>query len=52
MPVFLEQVADVQLGNAFRVSSLVKGTEEAVGGVVVARTGVNTAALIDAGRRI
>ena len=48
VPVFLEQVADVQLGNAFRVSSLVKGTQEAVGGVVVARTGVNTAALIEA----
>jgi Cu(I)/Ag(I) efflux system membrane protein CusA/SilA len=48
VPVFLEQVADVQIGNAFRVSSLVNGTREAVGGVVVARTGVNTAALIDA----
>jgi copper/silver efflux system protein len=48
VPVFLEQVADVKIGDAFRVSSLVKGTEEAVGGVVVARTGVNTAALIDA----
>ena len=30
------------IGNAFRVASLVKGTHEAVGGVVVARTGVNT----------
>src|SRR5215207_7028075 len=48
VPVYVEQVADVQLGNAFRVASLVKGTKEAVGGVVVARTGVNTAALIDA----
>jgi Cu(I)/Ag(I) efflux system membrane protein CusA/SilA len=48
VPVFLEQVADVRLGNAFRVSSLVKGTQEAVGGVVVARTGVNTAAVIAA----
>ena len=48
VPVFVEQVADVQIGNAFRVASLVKGTEEAVGGVVVARTGVNTKAVIDA----
>ncbi len=47
-PVFVEQVADVQVGNAFRVSSLVKGGDEAVGGVVVARTGVNTKAVIDA----
>ena len=48
VPVYVEQVADVKLGDAFRVGSLVKGTKEAVGGVVVARTGVNTAALIDA----
>jgi Cu(I)/Ag(I) efflux system membrane protein CusA/SilA len=47
-PVYVEQVAEVQLGNAFRVSSLVKGTHEAVGGVVVARTGVNTKEVIDA----
>jgi Cu(I)/Ag(I) efflux system membrane protein CusA/SilA len=48
VPVYVDQVADVQLGNAFRVASLVKGTSEAVGGVVVARTGVNTKAVIDA----
>src|SRR5258708_6986762 len=47
-PVYVEQVANVQVGNAFRVASLVKGTSEAVGGVVVARTGVNTKAVIDA----
>ena len=47
VPVYVEQVADVQIGNAFRVASLVKGTREAVGGVVVARTGVNTKAVID-----
>ena len=35
-------MANVQIGDAFRVASLVKGTREAVGGVVVARTGVNT----------
>jgi Cu(I)/Ag(I) efflux system membrane protein CusA/SilA len=48
VPVYVEQVADVRLGNAFRVAALVKGTAEAVGGVVVARTGVNTKAVIDA----
>jgi Cu(I)/Ag(I) efflux system membrane protein CusA/SilA len=48
VPVYVEQVADVHIGNAFRVSSLVKGTHEAVGGVVVARTGVNTKDVIDA----
>jgi Cu(I)/Ag(I) efflux system membrane protein CusA/SilA len=48
VPVYVDQVANVQVGNAFRVASLVKGTEEAVGGVVVARTGVNTKEVIDA----
>src|SRR5688572_11850042 len=47
-PVYVEQIADVQIGNAFRVASLVKGSKEAVGGVVVARTGVNTKEVIDA----
>jgi Cu(I)/Ag(I) efflux system membrane protein CusA/SilA len=48
VPVYVEQVADVHVGDAFRVASLVKGTKEAVGGVVVARTGVNTKQVIDA----
>src|SRR6185295_9072432 len=48
VPIYVEQVAKVQIGNAFRVASLVKGTHEAVGGVVVARTGVNTKEVIDA----
>ena len=48
VPIHVEQVANVQVGDAFRVASLVKGTQEAVGGVVVARTGVNTKAVIDA----
>ncbi len=47
VPVYVDQVADVRLGNAFRVASLVKGGKEAVGGVVVARTGVNTKEVID-----
>ena len=37
VPIYVEQVANVQIGNAFRVASLVKGTQEAVGGVVVAQ---------------
>ena len=47
-PVYVEQIANVRIGNAFRVASLVKGSKEAVGGVVVARTGVNNKAVIDA----
>jgi copper/silver efflux system protein len=47
-PVYVDQVANVHIGDAFRVASLVKGTKEAVGGVVVARTGVNTKQVIDA----
>jgi Cu(I)/Ag(I) efflux system membrane protein CusA/SilA len=48
VPIFIEQIADVHVGDAFRVAALVKGTKEAVGGVVVARSGVNTKAVIDA----
>src|SRR5688572_18818297 len=48
VPVYVGEVADVHVGDAFRVASLVKGTQEAVGGVVVARTGVNTKEVIDA----
>jgi copper/silver efflux system protein len=48
VPVYVEQIADVHIGDAFRIASLVKGEREAVGGVVVARTGVNTKSVIDA----
>src|SRR6476661_1531003 len=48
VPVYVEQIADVKIGDAFRVASLVKGSHEAVGGVVVARSGVNTKSVIDA----
>ena len=48
VPIYVKQIATVQIGNAFRVASLVKGTNEAVGGVVVARSGVNTKEVIDA----
>jgi copper/silver efflux system protein len=48
VPVYVKDVAAVRIGDAFRVSSLVKGAEEAVGGVIVARSGVNTQQVIDA----
>src|SRR5262250_2341549 len=47
VPIFVRQVADVKIGDAFRTSALVKGGAEAVGGVVVARYGVSTVAVID-----
>src|SRR5206468_285450 len=47
VPIYVEQIADVHLGDAFRVASLEKGRAEAVGGAVVARSGVNTKKLID-----
>lgn len=46
IPIFVRQVAQVHIGDAFRASALVKGTEEAVGGVVVARYGVSTVDVI------
>jgi Cu(I)/Ag(I) efflux system membrane protein CusA/SilA len=48
VPVCVKQVAAVRIGDAFRVASLVKGTDEAVGGVIVARSGVNTQQVIAA----
>ena len=47
VPVFVQQIADVRIGDAFRVASLVKGSNEAVGGVVVARANVNTNDVIE-----
>src|SRR5713226_6025116 len=47
VPIFVRQVADVKVGDAFRVTSLVKGTHEAVGGVIVARYGVSTVDVIE-----
>ena len=38
----------MSVGDAFRAAALVKGTEEAVGGVVVARYGVSTVDVIPA----
>src|SRR5688572_21421568 len=48
VPIYLRQVADIKIGDAFRAAALVKGTEEAVGGVVVARYGVSTVDVIRA----
>lgn len=48
IPIYVRNVADVKLGNAFRTGSLDKNGKEAVGGVVIARYGVNTLEVIDA----
>ena len=47
VPIFVRQVGTVRVGEAFRAAALVKGTEEAVGGVVVARYGVSTVDVIE-----
>ena len=47
VPVFVRQIGEVRVGEAFRVSSLVKGPSEAVGGVIVARSGINAQQVID-----
>jgi Cu(I)/Ag(I) efflux system membrane protein CusA/SilA len=47
VPIFVRQVAEVKIGDAFRASALVKGGEETVGGVVVARYGVSTIDVIN-----
>src|SRR5215510_1925713 len=48
VPVYVRQVGEVHVGDAFRVASLVKGNTEAVGGVVVMRSGANAQQVIDA----
>jgi Cu(I)/Ag(I) efflux system membrane protein CusA/SilA len=47
-PIYVKNVADVKLGNAFRTGALDKNGKEAVGVVVIARYGVNTLDVIDA----
>ena len=47
-PIYVKNVANVQLGNAFRLGALDKDGKEAVGGVVIARYGVNTLDVINA----
>src|SRR5882672_6502349 len=46
--IYVRNVAEVKLGNAFRTGVLDKNGKEAVGGVVIARYGVNTLNVIDA----
>src|SRR5215510_14317417 len=48
IPIYIKNVATVKLGNAFRQGALDKNGKEAVGGVVIARYGVNTLEVIDA----
>ncbi len=48
IPIYVRNVADVKIGNAFRTGALDKNGKEAVGGVVIARYGVNTLEVIDA----
>jgi copper/silver efflux system protein len=50
-PVYVKNVAAVKLGEAFRTGALDKNGKEAVGGVVVARYGVNTLEVIGAVKR-
>ena len=48
VPVYVRQLGAVHVGDAFRVASLVAGRNEAVGGVVVMRSGANAQQVIDA----
>ena len=50
-PVSVKNVAEVKLGNAFRTGALDKNGTEAVGGVVVARYGVNVLEVIEGVKR-
>jgi Cu(I)/Ag(I) efflux system membrane protein CusA/SilA len=47
-PIYVRNLATVKLGNAFRVGVLDRDGKEAVGGVVIARYGVNTLEVISA----
>ena len=46
-PVYVRNVANVKIGDAFRVGVLDRDGKEAVGGVVIARYGVNTLDVIE-----
>ncbi|HWW75407.1 MAG TPA: CusA/CzcA family heavy metal efflux RND transporter, partial [Pyrinomonadaceae bacterium] len=50
-PVYVKNVAAVKLGEAFRTGALDRDGREAVGGVVVARYGVNTLDVIESVKR-
>ena len=47
-PIYIRNVASVKIGDAFRVGVLDRDGREAVGGVVIARYGVNTLDVINA----
>ena len=47
-PIYVKNIAEVKLGNAFRTGSLDKNGKEAVGGVVIARYGVSAIEAIEA----
>ncbi len=47
-PVYVKNIAEVKIDNAFRTGALDKDGTEAVGGVVIARYGVNTLDVINA----
>ena len=47
-PIYVRNVAKVKIGDAFRVGVLDRDGKEAVGGVVIARYGVNTLDVINA----
>ncbi len=47
-PIFMKNIAEVEIGDAFRVGALDKNGKEAVGGVVIARYGENTPEVIEA----
>ncbi len=47
-PIYLRDVASVEIGGAFRRGALDVGGHEAVGGIVVMRTGGNARQVIDA----
>ena len=50
-PVYVKNVANVKIGEAFRVGALDKNGKEAVGGVVITRYGVNTLDVIEATKK-
>jgi Cu(I)/Ag(I) efflux system membrane protein CusA/SilA len=47
-PIYVRNVADVRIGDAFRVGVLDRDGQQAVGGVVISRYGVNTADVVSA----
>jgi Cu(I)/Ag(I) efflux system membrane protein CusA/SilA len=47
-PIYVRNVANTKIGSAFRVGALDRDGKEAVGGVVIARYGVNSLEVINA----